>query len=340
MAVTYRTLVAASLLCAVGCTSRAPSPEVVAYSSVDKEFAEPVFQDFQRETGIQVVPRYRPDSIKSPGLAEQIIEQNGAPQGDVFWNGEILQTLRLDERGLLDEYPLPSDEELPEMYRAPRGTWHVLGARARVLLVNTEVVKDKQLPRSIRDMVDRRWRGQVGMARPFNGTSATHAACLFAAWGQAKAEQFFLELKDNHVQVMGNNKQVAVAVGAGQLAFGLTDSDDAIAEIDRLMPVAIVYPDQAADQVGTLFIPNTISVLKGAHHPKAARRLVSYILSPAVETQLAQSSSAQIPLRPDVDATSRLKIPERVHRMEVDFGQAAQNWDASEKFLHREFDGL
>ena len=96
-----------------------PSPEVAAFTSVDKEFAEPVYQDFQSVTGIKVLPRYRPDSTQSAGLAEQIIERDGKPEGDVYWNGEILQTLRLDERGLLDEYPLPSDQDLPEMYRSP-----------------------------------------------------------------------------------------------------------------------------------------------------------------------------------------------------------------------------
>ena len=165
--------------------------------------------------------------------------------------------------GLLDEFPVTSDEDLPEMYRSPRSTWHALASRARVLIVNTELTKDDQLPRSIRDLVDHRWRGRAGMARPLAGTTATQAACLFANWGPQAAEQFFLEIKDNHVQLMGSNKQVAVAVGAGQLAFGLTDSDDAIAEIDRAMPVAIVYPDQGDDQLGTLFIPNTVSIIKG-----------------------------------------------------------------------------
>ncbi len=339
MARMLRAAVPWSLLLLAGCTSQAPLPEVTAYTSVDEEFAEPVYQDFQRVTGINVLPQFESATNQSVGLAEQIIKEDGHPHGDVYWNGEILQTLRLDERGLLDEYPLPNDENLPEKYRSPRGTWHALAARARVLLVNTEVTKDDQLPRSIHDLADSRWHGRAGMARPLAGTAATHAACLFAAWGQADAEQFFLEVKDNHVQVMGSNKQVAVAVGAGQLAFGLTDSDDAIAEVDRLMPVAIVYPDQGDGQLGTLLIPNTISVLKGARHRQAARRLVSFVLSPAVETELAQSSSAEIPLHPNVEAVSRLKLPERLRRMQVDFGKAAQMWITSEAFLRREFNG-
>ena len=91
---------------------------------------------------------------------------------------------------------------------------------------------------------------------------------------------------------MAGNKQVALAVGGGRLALGLTDTDDAIAEIDKAMPVAIIYPDQGEDQLGTLFIPNTVSIIKGGPHPQAARRLVDYILSPEVEAQLALALSA------------------------------------------------
>ncbi len=68
------------------------------------------------------------------------------------------------------------------------------------------------------------------------------------------------------------------------------------------------------------------------------QRLVSFILSPAVETQLAISSSAQVPMCPNVEAVSRLKIPDGIRRMQVDFEKAAQMWDAAEKFLHAEFD--
>jgi iron(III) transport system substrate-binding protein len=334
-----RAFVPVAILLLGGCGSRVPLPEVIAYTSLDAEFVEPIYQDFRRTSGIKVVPVYDTDTTRSVGLAKQIVKEAPDPRCDIFWNSEIVQTLRLDALGLLEEYPLPSDEELPEMYRSPRGTWHALAARARVLIVNTELTKNDQLPRSIRDLVDPRWSRRAGMARPLAGTTATHAACLFAAWGTAAAEQFFLEIKDNHVQIMGSNKQVAVAVGAGQLAFGLTDSDDAIAEVDRAMPVAIVYPDQGDGQLGTLFIPTTVGIVKGSHHPRTAQRLVSFILSPAVETQLAQSFSAQEPLRPNVDAESRLKIPTGTRRMDVDFQKAAELWESSQKFLHDEFNG-
>ena len=107
------------------------------------------------------------------------------------------------------------------------------------------------------------------------------------------------------MQILSGNKQVATAVGSGQIAFGLTDTDDAMGEIDAGSPVAIVYPDREPDQLGTLFIPNTLALIKGAPHPEAAEALADHLLSPEVEAALARGPSAQIPLLNEHDDVAR-----------------------------------
>ena len=107
------------------------------------------------------------------------------------------------------------------------------------------------------------------------GTTATHAAVLFAEWGDQRAKEFFRALKKNN-KIMGGNKQVATAVGRGELAFGLTDTDDAIIEKENGRPVEIVYPDQAEGGVGTLLIPNTICLIKRGPNPREARKLIDH----------------------------------------------------------------
>src|SRR5690606_8177316 len=111
-------------------------------------------------------------------------------------------------------------------------------ARARVLLVNTDKLPEGERPTSVRDLADPRWKGQGGLAYPLFGTTATHAAVLFAQWGENEAQDFFRKVKQNS-EVLSGNKQVAIAVARGQLAFGLTDTDDAIVELEKGMPVAI-----------------------------------------------------------------------------------------------------
>ena len=252
--------------------------------------------------------------------------------------------MRLQKQGLLTAYHPPIAEKYPAAFRSPDGLWYGFAARARVILVNTKLVPDSERPKSIFDLADPRWKGRVGLAKPLFGTTATQAACLFAVLGEEKAKDFYRKLKANDVQILSGNKQVAMGVAGGQLAFGMTDTDDAIIEVEKAMPVAIVYPDQDEPNqkgggLGTLFIPNTLAIIRGCPHEANARQLVDYLLSPAVEKKLAEGSSAQVPLNEEVDAKVRIATPRTIKAMLVDFAAAAEQWDAAAKFLRDEFTG-
>jgi iron(III) transport system substrate-binding protein len=317
----------------VGCGEKAP-PEVVVYTALDREFSEPIFRDFTKATGIVVSSKFDTESTKTVRLTTAIIEESKSPRCDVFWNNEILNTLRLERQGLLQPYKSPAAAAFPPRTQSPTGMWHGFAARARVLIVNTNQVPEERRPTSIRDLTDPQLR--CGIAKPLFGTTATHAACLFAKWGDEEAKQFFRAVRNN-ASILGGNKQVAQAVAAGRLAYGLTDTDDAIVEIENGMPVAIVYPDQGEGELGTLFIPNTLAIIKGAPHKEAAEKLVDYLLSPEVERKLADGPSAQIPLRPGVPASPRVKTPGEVRAMEVDWSTAGDKWDTAAEFLTSEF---
>lgn len=321
-----------------GCWSSTDN-EVVVYTALDSEFSEPVFADFASATGIGVQPKFDTESTKTVGLTEAILAERERPRCDVFWNNEILNTLRLERQGLLEVYHSSADKVYPETVRSPKGTWHGFAARARVLIVNTKLVPEAERPNSILDLTDAKWKGRVAMAKPLFGTTASHAACLFAAWGDDRAKDFFRKVKANDVQILSGNKQVALSVAAGRAAFGLTDTDDAIIELENGGPVAIIYPDRAEGQLGTLFIPNTLAIIKGGPHAAAARRLVDYLLSPSVEERLAAGRSAQIPLNPAVKPDPRVETPRTVKAMQVDFDAAAAKWDEAAKFLRDEFTG-
>jgi len=328
----------ACVLAVASCRPAAKTPEVVVYTALDSEFAHPVFQLFATVTQILPVPKYDTESTKTVGLAEEILAEKARPRCDVFWNNEILHTLRLDREGLLDSFEPTQASAYPAKYRSAKGTWHGFAARARVLLVNTEKLAEAERPKSIHDLADPKWQGRVGLAKPLFGTTATHAACLFAAWGPEKAEAFFRQLKQN-VRILGGNKQVAQQVASGQILFGLTDTDDAMVEIESGQPVAIIYPDQEPEGLGTLFIPNTVAILKDCPHPKEARELVDFLITSVVEEMLSVSPSAQIPLHAAIHDKARLPGIQGVRPMQVDFVRAGEMWDTSAKFLRDEFTG-
>lgn len=318
-----------------GCLPSAPpgSAEVVAYTALDQEFSEPIYEDYEKQHNVKVLAKFDIESTKSVGLTAALIAEKDTPRCDVFWNNEILNTIRLDEQGLLEVYRSPAAESFPGTFKGKNGTWQGFAARARILLVNTDLVKENDRPKSIYDLADTNWKGKTAIAKPLAGTTATHVACLFASLGEEKAKSFIQSLMENDVQVLGGNKQVALAVSSGQVAFGLTDTDDAIVEIEKGLPVAIVYPDRGEEDMGTLFIPNTVAIIKGCPHPEQAKKLVDYVLSPAVEEKLALGGSAQIPLNPQVKTKTRVETPQTVKAMPADFAAAAKQWDAAQKFV-------
>lgn len=307
--------------------------EVVVYAALDRQFSEPILKDLGAESNIHVRPRYDVESNKTVGFANAIIAEKSKPRCDIFWNNEILHTIRLQKAGLLEAWDCPPANRYPSEFVSDQNNWFGFAARARVLIINTDLVSESQWPTSIEDLLDAKWKGKCAIARPLFGTSATHAAVMFDRMGQQQATQFYRQLAENAV-VLGGNKQVALKVAAGQFAFGLTDTDDAIIEIENANPVAIVFPDQGADQLGTLLIPNTLCVVKGGPNTDQAKKLVQRLLAADVEQRLADGQSAQIPIANDVDARSRVEPESELKSMKVDFFSAAENWnDVAKKLL-------
>lgn len=330
-----RVLLLAGSVWMAGCGEKRPS-EVIVYGALDQEFSESILQDFTKATGIEVRAKYDAESTKTVQLTQEILAEREKPRCDLFWNNEILNTLRLEREGILRAYVSPQASAFPASARSSEGKWYGFAARARVFVVNTNRLGEGRRPKSILDLADPQWYENCAIAKPLFGTTATHVACLFAAWGDDKAKEFLQSVKRN-ARILSGNRQVAQAVGSGTIAFGLTDTDDAIVEIERGSPVTIIYPDQREGEVGTLFIPNTLALIQGSPHPKEAEKLLDFLLSAEVEKKLAAGPSAQIPLREGVAASSRVKTPSEVRAMEVDWTAAAEKWDAAAEFLKGEF---
>ena len=316
---------------------RRSAPRVVVYCALDREFAEDILQEFTKQIGLEVVKRYDTEANKSVGLYDDLIREAGRPRCDVHWNNEILATIRLQRLGIYEPYASPAALPFPDHCKAADHTWTAFAARARVLIVNTERTW-LELPTRLADLTNPALKGRVAMAKPLFGTTATHAACLFEAWGDAMARAFFEKLKANDVQIVAGNKQVAVDVAAGRFDVGLTDTDDALAEIDQKRPVVMIFPDRDAlpdSGLGTLFIPNTVAMIKNCPNPDGARKLIDYLLSPEVEAKLAQGESRQLPLNPQVKVElPAVMQPARTARpLPVDFSKAADKWAESQKFL-------
>jgi iron(III) transport system substrate-binding protein len=316
-----------------GCRSRAR--EVVVYLSIDEVFTEPILRDFERQSGVKVRAVFDTEETKSTGVLNRIVAEAGSPQADVFWSGDPVRPLLLVKRGLVSPYASPNAAAVPPAFKAPDGSWTGGAARARLLLVNKNRVKPEEMPRSVRDLADPRWKGQTAIANPLFGTTTMHVAALADAWGEDALKAFLGQLKANGCRIASSNGEVKRLVASGEVAFGLADTDDAAEALHDGAPVAVVYPDQ--DGIGTLLMPTSVVTLKGPH-PEEARRLVDFLLSTSAEQKLVELAS-HIPLRPDVAPPPGGKRASEIKTMQVDYARVADTMERLQPWL-RDWAGL
>lgn len=313
-----------AVVVATGCSDKEEQPRktVVVYTCLDQIYAEPVLEEFQRRTNIEVRAVYDAEAAKTTGLVNRLIARRDEPDCDVFWNNEIIQTERLARMGLLARYESPQAKRFPEQFRDEQGRWTGFAARMRVIIYNTQMISPQKVPKSLGDFILPKWRSQAAIARPFFGTTLTHMAVLHQKWGPNRLSDYLAALRANDVALCLGNATVRDMVAAGERAFGLTDTDDAHAAMLDGKAVDVIVPD--ADE-GSVLIPNTVALIANCPHPQAGKKLIDYLLSPEVERRLARGRSAQIPLATDLAdvKTPWDKLAGRHKAMDFDVHQAA-----------------
>ena len=319
-----RTL-ASIIVVLAACGSRDPTANferaVTIYVSTDRVFSEPVLREYERRSGAKVNAVYDTEETKSTGLANRLLAEQPRPQADVFWSNEPVRTLVLKSRGVLAPYRSPNAAGIPAMLIDPDGYWTGFSARIRVIAYNTNLVKSDEAPRSVFDLADAKWRGQVAIADPRFGSTSFHVAALYAQAGDSKMDEFFRRLKANQVRIVDGNSVVRDLVARGEVKVGLTDTDDVNVAIEDGQPVAMVLPDK--DGLGVPVMPNMVSLIAGAPHPAEARKLIDYLLSADVERQLAASDAVQIPLHAGVPGPKNIPAIDSFKPMTLDYSRAA-----------------
>jgi iron(III) transport system substrate-binding protein len=316
----------------VACTAR-PKQEnaVVIYVSADRPFSEPVLQAFEKKTGITIRAVYDTEETKSTGLANRLLAEKNHPQADVFWSGESVRTLILKKNGVLASYRSTSAEAIPAIFKDSEGYWTGFSARCRVILYNTNLVKKEHAPSSIFDLTDPKWKGRITISDPRFGTMSFHAAALFTVLGEEKATEFFRRLKQNDVKVSPSNSDVRRLVENGEVAMGLTDTDDANTAIVAGKPVALVYPDEQG--MGTPFMPNMVSMIARGPNPENGKKLIDFLVSAEAEEMLAKSEAVQIPLHPSVPLPANVPKISDLKPLKVDYATAASRLEDTIKIL-------
>jgi len=242
---------------------------VVVYTSQDQTYAEPIFQEFTRQTKIKVRAVYDSEAVKTVGLVNRLIAETDHPQCDLFWNNEEFRTRQLAAKNVFRE----------------TNSWAAFGYRSRRIAVSEGFTR---APHNLIELTNETWRGQIALAYPLFGSTATHFLALRQQWGSERWRAWCRALQANKPFLVDGNSVAAKFVRSGEVPIGLTDSDDIAAENRNGGKLKALPMDS-----DTLLIPNTVAVIRDAPRPDSAERLFQFLQSPEVVERLIAANALE-----------------------------------------------
>lgn len=312
-------------LTGLGGCRKEPGPEpVVVYTSVDEPFARALLDTYRGRTGQRLDILFDSEAGKTTGLVRRIQGEATRPRCDVFFSSEVFHTILLAREGMFERYDSPNAADIPKRYRDPRHRWTGLGLRARVLGYDPNSVDESDVPKSWRDIARPEFAGRLAYANPLFGTTRGHIAAMFALWGESEGRTFLSALRDNGAIMLDGNSAAVRAILDGRARFAATDTDDVWVAQRAEGSITPSYPDMGDG--GTLLIPCSVALIKGAPHPEAARRLIDFLVSAEVERRLAESDSRNVPVRAKLRGELGLDLPPET---KVTYDQIADAMDES-----------
>jgi len=202
--------------------------------------------------------------------------------------------------GLIQPYKVSTWDTIPESAKDAEGYWYGDYYGVLSFEVNKDLVKNGEVPNSVWDLADARWKGRIAIAGTIERTTLSWLSALVHVMGEAKAKAYIERLVQNGLKILPDNSDVWRGVGSGEFALGLTNSPNYHLAIKAGLPVGVVYPDQGAEGMGSLVNPNAVAIVKGARNLSEAKRFVDFILSPEAQVILVQQAF-EIPLVPGTD---------------------------------------
>jgi iron(III) transport system substrate-binding protein len=304
-------LVPALSLLGLGCAAigacKPATDNVVVYCSVDEAFARRVLGVFTERTGIKVDAVFDSEAGKTTGLVNRIRAERNRPRADVLFSSELFNTMKLADEGLLAKYSPPAAADIPSRYRDPANQWTAIGLRGRVLAFDPSRTPRDDLPDTWEELAEQKWASRLAMANPLFGTTRGHNAAMFALWGERRATEFLKRISQHGTLIVGGNSSALRAVIDKRADWCMTDTDDVwVAQRDGAS-VDLKYLDMGDG--GTLWIPCSVALVKGAEDSPNAQRLVDFLVSDAAERLLAESASRNVPVRPALRESLSLDEP-------------------------------
>jgi iron(III) transport system substrate-binding protein len=192
--------------------------KLTVYSGREEELVAPLFERFERESGVDVDVRYG-DSAE---LAATIAEEGDNSPADVFFAQDPGSLGAVEQEELLAELPDEILDRVPERFRDPDGHWVGTSGRARVVAYNTDELSEAELPNSILDYTDPKWKGKIGLP-PTNASFQAFVSAMVLTLGEERTREWLQGIKANDPKLYEKNTPVVEAVAAGEIEVGFVN---------------------------------------------------------------------------------------------------------------------
>ncbi len=285
--------------------------ELTIYSGRNQQLVGPLLNCFADRSGIDVTVQY---FGSSDDAALQIDAEGGDTPADVFFSQAPGATGFLQNGGRL--LPLPQEilDKVPEEFRSSAGDWVATSARVRTLAYNTETVAPDDLPSSVLEVTDEKWKGKIGVA-PSNPSFVDFVSGMTIAFGEDATLEFLEGLVANDAQIFPNNVEILDAVARGEIEVGLVNhyyGAQRLAE-DPDAPIANHFFPKG-DMGSLVLVANAAILDSGEDHLEQAQAFVDFLLSEAAqryfELETKEYPVAEgVPADPSLPALDTVGVP-------------------------------
>ncbi|MBT2509914.1 iron ABC transporter substrate-binding protein [Streptomyces sp. ISL-98] len=263
--------------------------KITVYSGRSESLVKPVLDSFQKASGITVEVRYG-DTAQ---MAAQLLEEGSKSPADVFLAQDAGALSAVTEKGLFAPLPAEVLDKVPKDYRATGGEWVGVTGRSRVLVYNTDQVSTADLPKSVFELTEPKWKGKVGIA-PTNGSFQAFVTAMRVQHGDDKTEDFLAGLKANDAQIREGNGPIVADVDSGRLATGLVNhyyvyelAKEKGTSVDKLKAKNHFFP---GGDTGALVNVSGVGVLKDSEADPDVRAFADYLLGTEAQTYFAEET--------------------------------------------------
>ena len=279
-----------------GSASSSSDPQsITLYSGQHPQTTQKLVTAFEKQTGIKVSVRSDDEDV----LAQQIVTEGSRSPADAFFTENSPPLEFLQGKGLLAAVHSSTLAATPSKYNSPQGDWVGVSARVSVLIYNPRLISKSQLPTSVMQLADPKYKGKLALAAGETDFQPIVTSVL-RAHGAAATGKWLDALKANAAgHLYPDNETVTSDVNKGSARSASSTSTTGTGCGPRSAP----GPSTRTSPISHRMIPATSwtsrapAVLKSSQHQAAAQRFLAFLVSkPAQEIIGGHSLSYEYPI--------------------------------------------